>query len=377
MNDINNYFNELAYLTIINESYYMESKCNLSMCHLNSTLEQELNNSELLGNTERRLEENEKINISKYFRNIPRLNKSNIHYKTKYRKSKLDSINVDSDSPALSKDDIIYFYQFINNSLNDFQQQILSNEFMKVNLTHKNEINKLNNIILPKIQISVDFSTLKFSTIFTKDNFNILTDKIKYHYNKIYDYVSKNYTEIISNYMNQFLNSLNNTSTFMNVTNNIGFNIIMEMLDGLQQLINEKLSLVDNTIINNLIPIEELYKMINESIYNINYTQLLNNLENQFNKALEVLNKIEQDVKSPIITALDMISFINNTNFIEILNDYIGYNNYDFLLWIGFQAQEGEANTLISLLSLDGYIKNIKINFSKIEFLSILEFRYI
>ena len=375
MNEINKYFNELAYLTIINESYYMESKCNLSMCHLNSTLEQELNNSEILGNTERRLEENEKINISKYFRNIPRLNKSNIHYKTTYRNSRPDSINVNSDSPALSKDDTIYFYQFINNSLNDFQQEILSNEFMDVNVTHKKEINKLNNIILPKIKISVDFSTLKFSTIFTKDNFNILTDKINYHYNKIYDYVSKNYTEIISNYMNQFLNSLNNTSTFMNVTSNIGFNIIMEMLDGLQQLINEKLSLVDNTLINNLIPIEELYKMINDTINNINYTQLLNNLENQFDKALEVLNKIEQDVKSPIITALDMISFINNTNFVEILNDYIGYNNYDFLLWIGFQAQEGEANTLINLLSFDMYINQMEINFPKMELIPLFEVR--
>jgi uncharacterized protein YehS (DUF1456 family) len=75
-------------------------------------------------------------------------------------------------------------------------------------MTLENVINKLNNIILPKIKRSADFSSLKFSTIFTKNNYNVLTNKINYHYNKIYDYVSENYTTIISNYMNQFLDEL-------------------------------------------------------------------------------------------------------------------------------------------------------------------------
>jgi hypothetical protein len=107
MDDTIKYFNELAYLTIINESYYLESSCNLSICNLNSTLENELNNSGILSNTTRRLEENRKINISKYFRNIPKMNKSNLYYKTKIRK--LLKNPFERPSPSLSEDDITIF----------------------------------------------------------------------------------------------------------------------------------------------------------------------------------------------------------------------------------------------------------------------------
>ena len=83
---------------------------------------------------------------------------------------------------------IYYTFSFL---LNEFPQKFLSYEFKKLNLTHENVINKLENIILPKIKQSADFSALKFSTIFTKDNFNILLDKIKFHYNKI-DFMFQN-----------------------------------------------------------------------------------------------------------------------------------------------------------------------------------------
>jgi hypothetical protein len=238
-------------------------------------------------------------------------------------------------------------------------------------MTLENVINKLNNIILPKIKRSADFSSLKFSTIFTKNNYNVLTNKINYHYNKIYDYVSENYTTIISNYMNQFLDELNNTHAFTNVMNNLGFNIIMEMLERIQELINEKMTLVNDSLLNINIPkmdiTEGLNETINETNYN-NYIQFLNTVKGQFDKAQRVFNEIEQNIKDPILEALDTISFINNTNFLETLSNNLGLYNSDFLLWVGFHAREGKNNTYVNLLSLDTYISQITINMGTIVF---------
>ena len=68
----------------------------------------------------------------------------------------------DSNSPPLSKEGIIYFYLFINNTLNEFAQAFLSKDFKHLNLTNKNIINKLLNIILQKIKRSVDLTASKF-----------------------------------------------------------------------------------------------------------------------------------------------------------------------------------------------------------------------
>ena len=232
-------------------------------------------------------------------------------------------------------------------------------------MTLENVINKLNNIILPKIKRSVDFSSLKFSTIFTKNNYNILTNKINYHYNKIYDYVSQDYTTIISNYMNQFLDELNNTHAFTNIMNNLGFNIIMEMVERIQELINEKMTLVNDSSLNINIPNMDITEGLNETAnvtnYN-NYIQFLDTVKSQFDKAQKVFNEIEQNIKDPIFEALDAISFINNTNFLETFSNKLGIYNSDFRLWIGFHVREGKNNTNINLLSLDTYINQITIN---------------
>ena len=173
-----------------------------------------------------------KINISNYFRGIPKINKTKIIMKL--RKLYFDSELYDSNSPPLSKEDIIYFYLFINNTLNEFAQAFLSRDFKHLNLTNKNIINKLLNIILQKIKRSVDLTASKFSVIITKDNFKELLDKLNYQYNKINNFVSKNYTVLLNYTVQEFLNSLNNTSAFMKIINTFGFNTLMEILSKLE-----------------------------------------------------------------------------------------------------------------------------------------------
>ena len=59
-----------------------------------------------------------------------------------------------------------------------------------------------------------------------------------------------------------------------------------------------------------------------------------------------------------------MISFINDTNFMNNIKHYLDEEyNYDFTLWIGFQTVEGKSNTYINLLSRNCYtISNFKMS---------------
>ena len=368
MNDINGYFNKLSYLTIINGTNYLEVPCNLSICLMNSTLN-DININETNNNFTRRLNENKNINISKYFRSIPELNETNRNFKGDFkRKLQFDSNKYNSDSPPLSKDDIIYFYLFINDSLNEFYENFLSKDYRNLNLTNINIRNKLENIILPKLKRSVDFTAFKFSTVFTKDSMKVLLDKMNYQYNKINTYVSKNYTVLLNKYIQQLLDSLNNTSIFMQLMNNLGFNRIMEVSSKLDELINEKFTVPQNLIsIKNPITslIEEINKKINSNsaeFYDA-YQEFLNMVQEQFNKAQESLNKIEEQIKEPIYKILDIVSVINNPNFLGAIKEYIGgEDNYDFVLVLQYHAIEGKDNTIIKLLQFDMFIEKIIID---------------
>ena len=154
--------------------------------------------------------------------------------------------------------------------MSEFSEGILAKDFQKVNSTHNLALDKLKNIILPKLKYSVDLSALKYSTIITKNNYEKLLNKLNYQYNKIKDFININYTEKISNAMNDFLNSLNNTASFTNVMNNIGFNKIIDIYDKFQELINGKLSSINtgNNKLNDLINIIELMKELNQTNLN-------------------------------------------------------------------------------------------------------------
>ena len=106
MKDISEYFNQLSYFAIINGTNFLESRCNLSICSINSTFDDIISNYTGDNNT-RRLNEKENININNYFREMPKINKTNT--KMKLRKMQFDSKIYDSNSPPLSKEDIIYF----------------------------------------------------------------------------------------------------------------------------------------------------------------------------------------------------------------------------------------------------------------------------
>ena len=245
---------------------------------------------------------------------------------------------------------------------------LLSKDYRNLNLTNINIRNKLNNIILPKLKRSVDFTAFKFSAVFTKDSMNVLNYKMNVQYNKIYEFVSKNYTVLLNKYIQQLLDSLNNTSVFMNLMNNLGFNRIMDFLNKLDELINEKFTVPNNLISNiNSISdiIEEVYKKINSSSAEFHnaYSEFLEMVQKQFNKAQKTLNKIEEQIKEPIYKILGIISVINNNEFLDIIKEYIGdEENYDFTLLLQYHAIEGKDNTIIELLKFDMFIKTIIID---------------
>ena len=203
----------------------------------------------------------------------------------------------------------------------------------------------------------LDLTASKFSVIITKDNFKELLDKLNYQYNKINNFVAKNYTVLLNYTVHEFLNSLNNTSSFMKIINTFGFNTLMEILSKLEKLINEKASLVDN-----IIPIEKPLSTILNEFHNITnstlenyyeyYTKLLDIVSKQFDKAQETINEIEQRIKDPIFKILDSLSFLKDPLW-DKMNEFLGEDNYDFTLSLYYHVTEGKTNTFIDLLSLD------------------------
>lgn len=275
--------------------------------------------------------------------------------------------------------------------MSEFSEGILAKDFQKVNSTHNLALDKLKNIILPKLKYSVDLSALKYSTIITKNNYEKLLNKLNYQYNKIKDFININYTEKISNAMNDFLNSLNNTASFTNVMNNIGFNKIIDIYDKFQELINGKLSSINtgNNKLNDLINIIELMKELNQTNlnekYNNTYNQFYEIVSNYFNKAQQALNKIEEKIKKPINNLFNTIDSFSNSfiTYLNIIKNRLGPEwNYDFIIWLGFYAIEGKKNTYIKLLSFDMVVNKILIDdflmvCKGFEFLQVRPFIYL
>ena len=359
--NIDEYYNKLAYLTIINGSNYLEEPCNLSICFLISSFAK---------NNKRILNENQtnNIDINNY---LDKTLKLNIHNKTYFkfkRKMQFNGEKYGTNSPPLSQQDLLYFIQFINETLSQFSTIVLSEDFNTLNYTHEFILNKLQNIIIPKIKYSVDLTAVKFSTIITKDNYEILLSKLNFQYNKIKDFVNINYTESINNAMNNFLNSVNNTYTFTDILNKLGFNKIIEISDKFQELINEKLSSIigSNNELNDLInTIKKLNNSNLDENFNNTHKKIFEIVSKGFDKAQNALNKIEENIKKPIKSIFNIIDSISNNfySYSNIIKKYLGPEwNYDFFLWLGYYAIEGKKNTYIHLLSFDMYIDKILID---------------
>jgi len=135
-----------------------------------------------------------------------------------------------------------------------------------------------------------------------------------------------------------------------------------------KKIINEKFTVPNNLISNiNSISdiIEEVYKKINSSSAEFHnaYSEFLEMIQKQFNKAQKTLNKIEEQIKEPIYKILGIISVINNNEFLDIIKEYIGdEENYDFTLLLQYHVIEGKDNTIIELLKFDMFIKTIIID---------------
>ena len=310
--DVDQYYCKLAYLTIIDNQEFLQKPENFTFCNASRSF--------FKNETLRRLYETENSsNISKYFRNIPELKESEFFN----LKRKLKDIEGDynSNSPALSKKDIIFFYLFFNETMNGFINQILSNQTEKLRSTFNNSINEILHKYLPNLKKTIDLTGKKFSTILTEDNLLILYNNMYYHYNKI-ENITQNYTEVITGGMNSFLNSLNNTRIIFDLIKNLIFNIIEEFSNELNYeiynssskiLISNKKLGVNKQIIKKLEDLSEEY------------------IETACNKTQEKMNNIEKRIGEAIIKQNGLIDFIHldNVKFLETLKKELNKNeNY-------------------------------------------------
>ena len=294
INDIDQYYCKLAYFTIIDEQDYVNQPHNFSYCNI--SLELNKNLRELNEN-----DDNDDINISKYFKKIPEINISRINN----IKRKLGSIEgeYNSNSPSLTRDDIIFFYLFFNETLNKLFDDVMNNTAEMKNALN-NSINEILNKYLPNLKTTIDITETKFSSILTEENMNILYENMYKGYNEINN-VSQNYTSLISEKMEPLLNSLNNTKIFLDLMKNFAFNLIMETSNKNIEQIQSKTT---KTMTSN-----NKLSMNKKAIQNLN-NKIDSDIEGIYSETKEIYDKIRENYGKPMIKLNNIIFILDLDN---------------------------------------------------------------
>jgi len=136
-------------------------------------------NSENNANGKRELESNN----TKYFFNIPRINKREVNILKNKKVRKLNGY--DHTMGAITKDDVISFLLDIESTLYNFNKSYLGKEFKNINKASSKYFDKVNNTYLSKLKRNIEMVALKFSTFLTKNNYKILENNIYSQYNNI------------------------------------------------------------------------------------------------------------------------------------------------------------------------------------------------
>ena len=349
INDIDQYYCKLAYFTIIDEQDYVNQPYNFSFCNINLNLSQNL----------RELNENDEINISKYFKKIPKLNIS--RFGNKERKLEIIEGEYNSKSPSLSKDDIIFFYLFFNETLNGLIDGILSTEFEILKTAANSSINELLNKYLPNLKTTVDITEKKFASILTEENMIILYQHLYKSYYEI-ENITQNYTSSIFETMEPLYNSLNNTRQFLDLMNHFAFNFMMETENKCNEQLHSKL---DKSFSSN----NEM-RMTKKAIQNIN-NKIEKGLEGVYNETLDNYNKIKENYEKPMIKLNNVIYLLDfeSEEFLKIIQkDILKNKNISLVSSIAKYELQKLKNSKPKELSISGNIPSIFIDFDDITF---------
>ena len=234
--DFLSYINKLVHFTYINGLYTYDYPCNYSFC----LIDIKFKNSENNANGKRELESNN----TKYFFNIPRINKREVNILKNKKVRKLNGY--DHTMGAITKDDVISFLLDIESTLYNFNKSYLGKEFKNINKASSKYFDKVNNTYLSKLKRNIEMVALKFSTFLTKNNYKILENNIYSQYNNILSYINS-FSDSIENQKNYFVNYLNYSSAFLELIYNLTYNsvygnyqIFCNQIENKQRYISEK-----------------------------------------------------------------------------------------------------------------------------------------
>jgi len=236
--DFLSYINKLVHYTYINGLYTYDYPCNYSFCMIDLKFKNSSNFNET--NETRRLENKE----AEYIFNFPKANKRKVN---RLKNKKIRKLNgYDHTMGAITKNDVISFLLDIESTLYNFNKSYLGKEFNNINKTSSKYFNKINSTYLKKLKRNIEMVALKFSTILTKNNYNILENNIYSQYNNISSYINS-YSDLIEAQKNSFVNFLNYSSTFLEMIYNLSYNsvygnyqIFCNHIENKQRYISEK-----------------------------------------------------------------------------------------------------------------------------------------
>ena len=351
INDVDQYYCKLAYFTIIDEQYYVNHQYNFSYCNINLNLKKQLR--ELSEN------DNEEIDLSKYFKKIPDINISKIGN----IKRKLQTIKgeYNSNSPSLTKDDIIFFYLFFNQTLNGLIDGILSSEYQYLQSAVNISVNELLNKILPNLKTTIDITEKKFSSILTEENLNILYENMYKGYNEINN-VTQNYTSLIVEKTDPLINSLNNTKKFLELMNNFAFNFMMETINKCNEQIQGKLTKVVSS--NNKLSINK------NAINNLN-NKITSGIEGIYSETKKTYDKIQEYYGKPMIKLNNVIYLLDleDKELLKVIQkDVAKYANISLVSSIARYELQKSKDSKSKELTYSKNIPSIAINFNDINF---------
>ena len=225
--DLSSYNYKLIYYTFIN-GLSCDKECDPT-CLMN------LNKKNNENNKQRRLSPqiNKLKNKMKNERNIS----------SNQQKRNLDGYN--SKMGAITENDIYGFISEIKDSLFNFNNSYLNNDYKKMKNSLNSFLIKSSNVYLVKLKQNINIVASQFSTILTKNIYNQLENKLFKQYYEIESYI-KNYSKLLEININKFSSLLDYSSKL--IENN--YYILYEKVNGYFQLfsdlIQEKLKYIDN-----------------------------------------------------------------------------------------------------------------------------------
>ena len=209
--DIESYVNKLIHFIYIDGLNTMDSSCEKSYCGI------EINSSYSFRNLEQNSLINDEVPNNNIFHNLNETKiKNNINEKINFdNKRKGASLpEYSSNMGALSEDDILYYLSNLQKTILSFNKTYFGRDYYNVNITTNKFLQKINFTLLEKLRLSFDIKLVKFSTILTENSMKKLERIILAQFYRIKEFVH-NSSDIIQMNINEFINEINDTSTYM------------------------------------------------------------------------------------------------------------------------------------------------------------------